>query len=52
MIAKALKIYVIQPVLSFEDCCLSVYAELNDASPLYTFDKKLARQLSQARIIA
>lgn len=48
----ALEQYVLHPALSFEDCCLAVYAELNDAAPLYTFDKKLARQAPSAQLIA
>lgn len=52
MIDGALELFVDHPALSFEDCCLAVYAELNDALPLYTFDKKLAHQASQATLIA
>lgn len=36
--------YVAHPALSFNDCCLAFYAELNHAEPLFTFDKKLASQ--------
>lgn len=31
--------------VSFTDCCLAGYAKLNGQTPLYTFDKKLARDL-------
>ncbi|MFZ1812211.1 MAG: PIN domain-containing protein [Candidatus Saccharimonadales bacterium] len=51
MLDAAMAIYVDHPSLSFEDCCLAVYAELNDAVPLYTFDKKLAAQTTQAQLI-
>ena len=51
MLDAAMAIYVDHPSLSFEDCCLAVYAELNDAVPLYTFDKKLAVQTTQAQLI-
>lgn len=29
---------------SIEDCCLLIYADLNQATPLWTFDQKLAKQ--------
>jgi predicted nucleic-acid-binding protein len=44
MFSKALSLYVSKPALSLVDCCAAFYAELNDATPLYTFDKKLANQ--------
>ena len=40
----AMEIYPHYPKLSCEDCCLSVYAKLNDALPLWTFDSKLSKQ--------
>lgn len=43
--------FVAHPRLSFEDCCLAVYAEINDAVPLYTFDKNLAKQTPQAELV-
>lgn len=49
---KALPTYINRPALSFEDCCLSAYATLNQAEPLWTFDKKLASQTTGARLIA
>lgn len=52
MINRALGLYVEHPALSFEDCCLAAYAELNEALPLYTFDKKLASQTHQAELIS
>ncbi len=48
---RALPIYVKHPALSFTDVCLTFYAELNSAIPLYTFDKKLAAQLELARVL-
>ncbi len=42
---RALKLYMKYPTESFDDCCLAVYARLNNQSPLYTFDKKMARDL-------
>ena len=49
---KALPIYISRPALSFEDCCLSTYAILNQAEPLWTFDKKLAVQAGSAKLLA
>lgn len=48
---RALPLFVAHPSLSFEDCCLSVYAELQAATPLWTFDKKLAKQAPGARLV-
>lgn len=48
---SALDIYVKHPALSFEDCCLATYAQLNNALPLYTFDKKLSRQTEQTVLV-
>ena len=48
---KALPLYVQYPALSFEDCCLATYADLNDARPLWTFDKKLANQAPSVKLI-
>ena len=44
--------YLSHPKLSFNDCMLSCYAELHHAEPLFTFDKKLAKQASNAKILA
>ncbi len=50
---QALPLYATHPALSFIDCCLAIQAELNDAVPLYTFDKKLANQSGgRAQLIA
>ncbi len=49
---KTLPIYISHSALSFEDCCLSTYAILNQAEPLWTFDKKLATQANSAKLIA
>lgn len=48
---RALQTYASHPALSFEDCCLSTYAVLNQAEPLWTFDKKLATQANSAKLI-
>jgi len=48
---RALPLYVSHEALSFEDCCLSVYAVLGGATPLWTFDKKLAHQTASAKLV-
>ena len=48
---KVLPIFLEHTALSFEDCCLVTYASLNDAEPLWTFDKKLANQATSARLV-
>ena len=49
---KALPSFALHPNLSFEDCCLVAYAELQDAAPLWTFDKKLATKMGGAKLLA
>ena len=39
------------PTLSFEDCVLAARARQIKALPLYTFDKKLARQTEEAVLV-
>lgn len=51
LFTRALSMYQHRPALSFTDICLAVYADLNDYAPLWTFDKKLARQLDSARLV-
>jgi predicted nucleic acid-binding protein len=51
LFGKALPLFVKNPKLSFEDCCLAAYAELNAAEPLWTFDQKLANQAASARLV-
>ena len=48
---SALPLYTDHANLSFEDCCLAIYAQLNDAEPLWTFDKKLAKQAPMVQLI-
>ena len=48
----ALVVYLQRPKLSFTDCCLAVYAALNEAVPLWTFDHKLAIQSAVAKELA
>jgi predicted nucleic-acid-binding protein len=48
---KVLPLFMKRPGLSFEDCCLSTYAELNGAKPLWTFDQKLAKQAPNTKLV-
>jgi predicted nucleic-acid-binding protein len=51
LFTKVMPLFLKRPGLSFEDCCLATYAELNDAKPLWTFDQKLAKQASNAKLV-
>lgn len=51
LLFKVLPLYIKHPKLSFIDICLGVYAELNKAVPLLTFDKQLAKTLPNARLL-
>lgn len=48
---RVFPMYLKHPKLSFNDCCLVAYAELNQAEPLRTFDRKLAKQAKSAELI-
>lgn len=41
---RALADYSLHPALSFVDCCLVHYADLQNALPVWTFDKRLVNQ--------
>lgn len=45
MLEKAIPNYIKIPKISFTDACLAAYAEIDNAKPLLTFDKSLARAL-------
>ncbi len=51
MLERAVPLYVKHPKISFIDACLVVYAELNGATPLLTFDKRLASALPKTTAI-
>lgn len=46
LFSLALTLYLENPKLSIVDCALTMYAELNKATPLYTFDADLAKACS------
>jgi predicted nucleic acid-binding protein len=41
---RAFEVYLVHSQLSFTDCCLAAYAEVENSAPLWTFDQKLAKQ--------
>lgn len=47
---KVLSQYVKHTSVSFTECCLAAYAALNKQTPLYTFDKKFARDLPHVEL--
>lgn len=49
---KVFPMYLEHPKLSFNDCYLAVYAELNEVEPLWTFDRVLAKQSGTAKLVA
>lgn len=49
---RVFSMYLAEPKLSFNDCCLAGYAALNQAEPLWTFDKALAKELGTAKLLA
>jgi predicted nucleic-acid-binding protein len=51
MLVKAVPLYVANTQITFIDTCLTVYAELNGATPLLTFDKKLVSALPKTTAI-
>lgn len=52
LLKEALPLFTKHPRLSFEDCCLATYAKLDQAQPLYTFDKKLANQIKHCKLLS
>lgn len=51
MTAVAFPYYLTHPKLSWADCVLAAEAEIRHREPLFTFDKKLAQQLPQAKLL-
>ncbi len=44
LIRKVIKLYEMEPKLSWVDCWAVFYAEINRALPLYTFDRDLIKR--------
>lgn len=51
MTKVAFPIYLKNPKLSWADCALAAEAEIRHREPLFTFDKKLAAQMAQAKLL-
>lgn len=51
MVALALAYYQEHSKISWADCALAAEAELSHREPLFTFDRKLANQLPQAKLL-
>jgi predicted nucleic-acid-binding protein len=51
MLRVAIDNYEKYPKLSFADCCIAEYARLNEAEPVWTFDRKFARQNGVAKLL-
>lgn len=49
---RVFPMYLEHPKVSFNDCCLAVYAELNGAVPLWTFDRAMAKQVDGVRMVS
>lgn len=48
---RVFTMYLRYPKLSFNDCCLAGYAAVNEAEPLWTFDKMLAKESGTAKLL-
>lgn len=48
---RVFPMYLACPKLSFNDCCLAGYAALNQAEPLWTFDRALAKESGTAKLV-
>jgi len=51
LFTRVFPLYLEHPGLSFNDCCLAVYAELNQTEPLWTLDQDLAKQVPAAKLL-
>ena len=51
LFADVLPMYLVHPKLSFNDCYLAAAAAMNEAEPLWTFDKALAKQSPTAKLL-
>ena len=49
---EVLPVYTRHPKLSFVDCYLETLARRTETLPLFTFDQKLANQLSGAKLLS
>lgn len=49
LFSRVLPLYILYSRISITDCCLAICSELDGTSPLYTFDKQLAKKLTAAK---
>jgi predicted nucleic acid-binding protein len=49
---ETLDLYTEHPKLSFDDCYLAAQAGYSESVPLWTFDKKLAKQSAAAKLVS
>lgn len=52
VVRDAFSLYLAHPALSFNDCYLAVKTALLFEEPLWTFDKKLAKQSGMAKLVS
>ena len=48
---KVISVYKERPALSFVDISIAIQSGLNNTTPLYTFDRKLANQRQEAELL-
>lgn len=48
---KVIPVYKERPALSFVDISIAIQSGLNNTTPLYTFDRKLANQRQEAELL-
>jgi len=48
---RVISVYKERPALSFVDISIAIQSELNNTTPLYTFDRKLANQRQEAELL-
>ena len=51
IVLPALDLYATHPAISFMDACLAFESVAEYATPLWTFDRKLANQVPQAKLL-
>ncbi len=51
LFCRVFPMYLNNPKLSFNDCCLASYAALDEAEPLWTFDQALAKESGTAKLV-
>ena len=52
LLHAAFEVFVNRPALSFEDSYLAAFADIRNANPLHTFDRKLVNQVPGTRLLS